>query len=198
MQYIHFPVDNTSFIEVKLTGTRVYCCKQYKVRHLASVRQRVYSYSINNKRITPSGFQIVNTNSILRIYDFCCVTPTQRFVSIVSWSNITRWGVSLRPKKLFGSGQIVWVNFFKVRVFEHPQTPAWLRHCPFRVQTKLVRVIFFSLHVFLPLPTHLTPATTTFLQADTQSSPFLPSTCPKCVSIIRKLLYNILLFNANI
>ena len=34
-----------------------------------------------------------------------------------------------------------------------------------------------SLHVFLPLPTHLTPATTTFLQADTQSSPFLRSTC---------------------
>ena len=28
-----------------------------------------------------------------------------------------------------------------------------------------------SLQVFLPLPAHLTPATTTFLQADTQSSP---------------------------
>ena len=41
-------------------------------------------------------------------------------------------------------------------------------------------VFFFthSLHVFLPLPTHFTPATTTFLQADTQSSPFLRSTCP--------------------
>ena len=35
-----------------------------------------------------------------------------------------------------------------------------------------------SLQVFLPLPTHFTPATTTFLQADTQSSPFLRSTCP--------------------
>ena len=34
-----------------------------------------------------------------------------------------------------------------------------------------------SLQVFLPLPAHLTPATTTFLQADTQSSPFLRSTC---------------------
>ena len=35
-----------------------------------------------------------------------------------------------------------------------------------------------SLQVFLPLPAHLTPATTTFLQADTQSSPILRSTCP--------------------
>ena len=32
--------------------------------------------------------------------------------------------------------------------------------------------------IFLPLPAHLTPATTTFLQADTQSSPLLRSTCP--------------------
>ena len=32
--------------------------------------------------------------------------------------------------------------------------------------------------VFLPLSTHLAPATTTFLQADTQSSLFLCSTCP--------------------
>ena len=30
-----------------------------------------------------------------------------------------------------------------------------------------------SLQAFLPLPTHLTPATTTFLQADNQSSPLL-------------------------
>ena len=35
-----------------------------------------------------------------------------------------------------------------------------------------------SLQVFPPLPAHLTPATTTFLQADTQSSPLLRSTCP--------------------
>ena len=35
-----------------------------------------------------------------------------------------------------------------------------------------------SYQVFLPLPTHLTPATTTFLQADTQSSPLLRSTRP--------------------
>ena len=34
-----------------------------------------------------------------------------------------------------------------------------------------------SLQVFLLLPAHLTPATTTFLQADTQSSPLLCSTC---------------------
>ena len=32
--------------------------------------------------------------------------------------------------------------------------------------------------VFLPPPLHFTPATTTFLQADTQSSPLLRSTCP--------------------
>ena len=36
-----------------------------------------------------------------------------------------------------------------------------------------------SLQVFLPLLAHLTPATTTFLQADTQSSPLLRSTMPK-------------------
>ena len=34
-----------------------------------------------------------------------------------------------------------------------------------------------SLQAYLPLPAHLTPATNTFLQADTQSSPFLRSTC---------------------
>ena len=34
-----------------------------------------------------------------------------------------------------------------------------------------------SFQVFLPLPAHLTPAATTFLQADTQSSPLLRSTC---------------------
>ena len=35
-----------------------------------------------------------------------------------------------------------------------------------------------SLQVFLPLPTHLTPATSTFLQADTQSSTLLSFRCP--------------------
>ena len=35
-----------------------------------------------------------------------------------------------------------------------------------------------SYQVFLPLHAHLTPATTTFLQADTQSSSLLCSTCP--------------------
>ena len=40
-----------------------------------------------------------------------------------------------------------------------------------------------SYQVFLPLPAHLTPATTTFLQADTQSSPFLRSTCPNHLNL---------------
>ena len=40
-----------------------------------------------------------------------------------------------------------------------------------------------SLHVFLSLPTHLSPATTTFLQVDTQSSPFLRSTCPNHLNL---------------
>ena len=40
-----------------------------------------------------------------------------------------------------------------------------------------------SYQVFLPLPAHLTPATTTFLQADTQSSPLYTNyTNPHCVS----------------
>ena len=42
-----------------------------------------------------------------------------------------------------------------------------------------------SLQVFLPLPAHLTPATTTFLQADTQSSPLLRSTCPNHLNLLR-------------
>ena len=42
-----------------------------------------------------------------------------------------------------------------------------------------------SLQVFLPLPTHLTPATTTFLQAGTQSSPLLRSTCPNHLNLPR-------------
>ena len=42
-----------------------------------------------------------------------------------------------------------------------------------------------SLQVFLPLPAHLTPATTTFLQADTQSSPLLRSTCPNHLNLPR-------------
>ena len=40
-----------------------------------------------------------------------------------------------------------------------------------------------SYQVFLPLPAHLTPATTTFLQADTQSSPLLCSTCPNHLNL---------------
>ena len=48
-----------------------------------------------------------------------------------------------------------------------------------RVQTKLIHIIIYTLSPSLPaLPAHLTPATTTFLQADTQSSPHLRSTCP--------------------
>ena len=41
-----------------------------------------------------------------------------------------------------------------------------------------------SLKVFLPLPAHLTPATTTSLQADTQLSPLLSSTCPNHLTLI--------------
>ena len=41
-----------------------------------------------------------------------------------------------------------------------------------------------SLQDFLPLPAHLTPATT-FLQADTQSSPLLRSTCPNHLNLPR-------------
>ena len=45
------------------------------------------------------------------------------------------------------------------------------KHCPFRLQPEQFHVIFHTLfQVVLPLPTHLTPATTTFLEADTQSS----------------------------
>ena len=40
-----------------------------------------------------------------------------------------------------------------------------------------------SCQVFLPLPAHLTPATTPFLQADTQSSPLLRSTCPNYLNL---------------
>ena len=39
--------------------------------------------------------------------------------------------------------------------------------------------------VFLPLPAHLIPATTIFLQADTQSSPLLRSTCPNHLNLPR-------------
>ena len=42
-----------------------------------------------------------------------------------------------------------------------------------------------SYQVFLPLPAHLTPATTTFLQADTQSSSLLRSTCPNHLNLAR-------------
>ena len=46
----------------------------------------------------------------------------------------------------------------------------------------------YSLQVFLPLPAHqphLTPATTTFLQTDTQSSPLLRSACPNHLNLPR-------------
>ena len=57
-------------------------------------------------------------------------------------------------------------------------------NCPFRVQTKLNHII---LHTFIPSlpPSTITshPATTTFLQADTQSSPLLHSTCPNHLNL---------------
>ena len=40
-----------------------------------------------------------------------------------------------------------------------------------------------SYQVFLSLPAHLTPTTTTFLQADTQSSPLSSSTCPNHLNL---------------
>ena len=40
---------------------------------------------------------------------------------------------------------------------------------------------FFQVFLFLPL--HLAPATSTFLQADTQSSPLLRSTCPNHLNL---------------
>ena len=42
-----------------------------------------------------------------------------------------------------------------------------------------------SYQVFLPLPAHLTPATTTFLQADTQLSSLVLSTCPNHLNLPR-------------
>ena len=42
-----------------------------------------------------------------------------------------------------------------------------------------------SYQVFFPLPAHLTPATTTFLQTDTQSSPLLRSTYPNHLNLPR-------------
>ena len=47
---------------------------------------------------------------------------------------------------------------------------------------------FINIYTFspsLPASTHLTPATTTFLQADTQSSPLLRSTCPNHLNLPR-------------
>ena len=40
-----------------------------------------------------------------------------------------------------------------------------------------------SLHVFLPLPLLFSPTTSTFLQADTQSSPLLRFTCPNHLNL---------------
>ena len=66
-----------------------------------------------------------------------------------------------------------------------------LEHCPIRVKTcKLVRVFFYTFSPCLPTSAQvLTPATTKFLQADTQSSPFLRSTCPNHLNLPRLTTY---------
>ena len=65
------------------------------------------------------------------------------------------------------------------RLPRYEASPHIPEHCPSWCKPSSSMSSFtHSLHVFLPLPTHLTPATITFLQADTQSSPFLRSTCP--------------------
>ena len=56
-------------------------------------------------------------------------------------------------------------------------TYPWTPHSECKPSSSISFFTYY-LQVFLPLPTHLTPATTTFLQADIQSSPFLCSTCP--------------------
>ena len=45
-----------------------------------------------------------------------------------------------------------------------------------------------SLKIFLPLPTHLSPATSTFIQAETQSSPLLCSRCPNHLNLPRHVI----------
>ena len=52
-------------------------------------------------------------------------------------------------------------------------------HCPFKVQTELIRIIFYTFSPSLPVPTRTShPCHHHILQADTQSSPLLRSTCP--------------------
>ena len=46
-----------------------------------------------------------------------------------------------------------------------------------------------SFQIFLFLPLHLDPATSTFLQADTQSSTLLRSRCPNHLNLPRHTLY---------
>ena len=53
---------------------------------------------------------------------------------------------------------------------------------PYGADSSLNKLLLLLL---LPLPTHLTPATTTFLQANTQSSPLLCSTCPNHLNLPR-------------
>ena len=59
---------------------------------------------------------------------------------------------------------------------------------PFRMQTKHFHVIIHTLFPSLPIPPltlHLTPATSTFLQADTQSSTLLRFRCPNHLNLPR-------------
>ena len=60
-------------------------------------------------------------------------------------------------------------------MYEVPQNIP--EYCPFMVQLEQFHVIFLTLPVVLLLPTHLTPATTTFLQIDIQSFIPLHSKC---------------------
>ena len=76
----------------------------------------------------------------------------------------------------------------RVRRFSRYEvSPHIPEHYPFRVQTQLIHIILhtFSPKSSCPYPAHLTPATTTFLQADTQSSPLLRSTCPNHLNLPR-------------
>ena len=61
----------------------------------------------------------------------------------------------------------------RVRRFSrYEASPHIHEHCPFTVQTKLIRIILHTFSPSLPAPTCTShPTTTTFLQADTQSSP---------------------------
>ena len=61
-------------------------------------------------------------------------------------------------------------------------------HGPSRLQDKpshFMSSVTHSLQVFLPIQTLYTPATSTFLQADAQSSPLLCSRCPNHLNLPR-------------